>query len=74
MVGGLTPRQQDVAALVACGLSNKQIARRSGITVGTVKDHVHAILRATGCRSRAELIVRVHGGQASVAQAAEPSI
>src|SRR5690348_12837993 len=37
----LTPREGEVAALVAAGLANKQIAARLGIRLATVKDHVH---------------------------------
>lgn len=48
----LTPRERQVAALVADGLSNKQIARRLQITVGTVKHYVHQILEKTGLRGR----------------------
>ncbi len=48
----LTPREREVAALVADGLSNKQIARKLQITVGTVKHYVHQILEKTGLRSR----------------------
>jgi DNA-binding CsgD family transcriptional regulator len=49
----LSPRERDVAALVADGLSNKQIARRLGLTVGSVKDHVHRILTKTKLTNRA---------------------
>jgi DNA-binding NarL/FixJ family response regulator len=48
----LTPRERDVAALIAEGLSNKQIARRLAITVGTVKHYVHQILEKTGLPGR----------------------
>src|SRR5262245_38165045 len=43
-LAGLSPRENDVAALVAAGLSNKQIARRLSLSLATVKDHVHRIL------------------------------
>jgi DNA-binding NarL/FixJ family response regulator len=39
----LSPRQREVFALLAEGLSNKMIARRLGITEGTVKTHVATI-------------------------------
>ena len=48
----LTLREREVAALVADGLSNKQIAARMRITVGTVKHYVHQILEKTGLVSR----------------------
>ena len=48
----LTPREREVAALIAQGLSNKQIALRLQITVGTVKHYVHQILDKTSLLSR----------------------
>jgi DNA-binding CsgD family transcriptional regulator len=50
---GLTPRERQVAQLLAAGLANKVIARDLCVTLGTVKDHVHRILAKTGHRSRA---------------------
>jgi DNA-binding CsgD family transcriptional regulator len=41
----LSPRELDVASLVAGGLSNKEIARALGITEGTVKVHMNKLLR-----------------------------
>jgi DNA-binding NarL/FixJ family response regulator len=40
----LTDREDEVARMVAEGLSNKQIARELSISPATVKNHVHAIL------------------------------
>ncbi len=48
----LTRREREVAVLIADGLSNKQIARRLRITVGTVKHYVHQILEKTGLPGR----------------------
>jgi two-component system nitrate/nitrite response regulator NarL len=39
----LTPREKQIAILVADGLSNKTIARRFDLTEGTVKVHLHNI-------------------------------
>jgi DNA-binding NarL/FixJ family response regulator len=55
MLAGLSQRESDVAALVAGGLANKQIATRLGISTGTVKHHVHRILAKTGLPSRAAI-------------------
>lgn len=40
----LTRRQNEVARFVQQGLSNKEIARKLGISPATVKNHVHTIL------------------------------
>jgi predicted ATPase/class 3 adenylate cyclase/DNA-binding CsgD family transcriptional regulator len=51
----LTARQQEVAALVARGLTNKQIAHRLGISRFTAETHVRNILQRLGAASRAEI-------------------
>lgn len=51
---GLSPRQRDVLKCIAVGMSNQEIARSLGISPGTVKLHIHAILRLTGARNRTE--------------------
>jgi DNA-binding NarL/FixJ family response regulator len=48
----LTPREQEVLDLIGKDLSNRQIAQRLVIEVGTVKNHVHSILRKLDVRSR----------------------
>jgi two-component system nitrate/nitrite response regulator NarP len=55
----LTPRQYQVAILVARGLSNKEVARELRLVVGTVKLYVHTIFRKLGVKSRFEVIVMV---------------
>jgi DNA-binding NarL/FixJ family response regulator len=52
----LTARQRQVAERVVAGHSNKQIARDLNISLGTVKDHVHAILNQLDYSSRTQLI------------------
>jgi two-component system, NarL family, nitrate/nitrite response regulator NarL len=56
----LNPRERAVALLIAGGLSNKDIARELGLSLGTVKVHVHNILQKLGETSRNSLIIR-HG-------------
>jgi DNA-binding NarL/FixJ family response regulator len=56
---GLTPRELQVAALVAAGLTNKEIARQLGITLGTVKYYVHQILEKTELPSRVAIATRL---------------
>jgi two-component system nitrate/nitrite response regulator NarL len=53
----LTPRESEILVLLAEGLSNKAIARNLGISDGTVKLHVKAILRKLGVHSRVEAAV-----------------
>jgi DNA-binding NarL/FixJ family response regulator len=62
---GLSRREVQVCALVADGLSNKQIASRLFITLATVKDHVHKILRKTGAPNRAALAVAYQEARAA---------
>jgi two-component system nitrate/nitrite response regulator NarL len=53
----LTPREREILCLLAEGQSNKVIARNLGISDGTVKLHVKAILRKLGVHSRVEAAV-----------------
>lgn len=54
----LSPREREVAGLVAVGLRNRDIAVALGISLGTVKDHVHRILAKSGLDSRAGIAAR----------------
>jgi non-specific serine/threonine protein kinase len=53
--GRLTPRQQEVAALVADGLTDRQIAARLVVSPRTAEYHVEQILTRLGFRSRTEI-------------------
>lgn len=53
----LTPREMEILCLLAEGQSNKVIARNLGISDGTVKLHVKAILRKLDVHSRVEAAV-----------------
>jgi DNA-binding CsgD family transcriptional regulator len=57
---GLTPRQLDVVALLASGMSNQEIAGRLWISVHTVAGHVTSVMRIIGARNRAELVARCY--------------
>ncbi|MDQ3726149.1 MAG: PAS domain-containing protein [Actinomycetota bacterium] len=54
----LTPRQIEILALVAEGLSNAEIANRLFLGESTVKWHVRKILRALGVANRAQAVAR----------------
>jgi len=53
----LTPRESEILILIADGQSNKLIARNLGISDGTVKLHVKAVLRKLEVHSRVEAAV-----------------
>jgi two-component system, NarL family, nitrate/nitrite response regulator NarL len=53
----LTPRESEILCHLAAGQSNKVIANHLGITEGTVKLHVKAILRKLNVQSRVEAAV-----------------
>ena len=59
----LTRREHEIAALIAEGLLNKQIARLLSIEQATVKNHVHNILTKLGASRRDEvaMLLRIHG-------------
>ncbi|TDE84847.1 response regulator transcription factor [Deinococcus sp. S9] len=54
----LTPRERDVLALLAAGLSNKRAARELGVSESTVKFHVQAVYSKLGVQSRAAAVTR----------------
>ena len=55
--GELTPREGEILGLMAEGQGNKLIARNLGISDGTVKLHVKAVLRKLSVHSRVEAAV-----------------
>jgi DNA-binding CsgD family transcriptional regulator len=55
----LTARQTDVLTLLREGRSTKEIARRLGLAVPTVKTHLAALYRQLGARNRVEAVMRV---------------
>jgi two-component system nitrate/nitrite response regulator NarL len=54
----LTARELEVAALLADGMTNKEIARGLSIEVATVKNHVHHILEKLGVHRRRDVRAR----------------
>jgi predicted ATPase/DNA-binding SARP family transcriptional activator/DNA-binding CsgD family transcriptional regulator len=54
-MGDLTPREQEVALLVARGLTNRQISRELGISERTAGNHVAKILKKLGLHSRTQI-------------------
>jgi DNA-binding NarL/FixJ family response regulator len=62
-VARLTERERDVLVLVAHGLSNADIGARAHLSIGTVKDHVSAVLAKleVGSRVQAALLAQRAG-------------
>jgi two-component system nitrate/nitrite response regulator NarL len=56
--GLLTPRELEVLAALAEGLTNKAIARRLNISLHTVKFHVESLFRKLGARTRTEAVAK----------------
>jgi DNA-binding NarL/FixJ family response regulator len=54
---GLTPRESQVLSHVAFGLSNDEIARSLEISIETVKEHVHNLLRKLAVNDRTQAAV-----------------
>lgn len=53
---GLTPREVEVLALIAEGLSNAQICARLVVSQATVKTHINRIFAKIGARDRAQAV------------------
>lgn len=51
-----TRREQEIIALIAEGLTNREIGIVLGVSRETIKQHVTNALTRSGCRSRSELV------------------
>ncbi|AHY48027.1 Bacterial regulatory protein, luxR family [Rubrobacter radiotolerans] len=56
---GLTPREEEIAGLVARGLSTRQISRTLFISEHTVQNHLRGVFEKVGVHSRRELVKRL---------------
>ena len=64
-VDGLTETECRIAALVAQGHTNRQVARAMFVTENTVQTHIRHIFQKLGLRSRTQLAVRLLSTPAS---------
>jgi len=53
---GLTPRERQVATLVAKGFDDREIGENLGIDQGTAKNHVKKIYKKLQVHTRAKLV------------------
>lgn len=65
----LTNAERRVAALVATGRTNREVAAQLFTTVATVEAHLTRIYRKAGVRSRTELARRIADGRLEIAEA-----
>jgi DNA-binding CsgD family transcriptional regulator len=72
-VDGLTETERRIAALVAQGHTNREVASAMFVTENTVQTHVRHIFQKLGVRSRTELAARLVPAPPSTAAAARPS-
>jgi DNA-binding NarL/FixJ family response regulator len=55
--GQLSPREREVAGLVARGMTNAEIARSLGLSASTVKHYVESAMRKAGVTNRVALAI-----------------
>ena len=54
---GLTPREAEVVALIAQGLSNTEIAERAFVSPNTIKSYIRSAYRKMGVESRTQAVI-----------------
>jgi DNA-binding NarL/FixJ family response regulator len=54
----LSPKQRAVVTCLAYGMTNQQTARRCGMALQTVKNHVSRLREATGAPDRTVIVLR----------------
>ena len=53
----VTKREIEALALIGIGLDNREVARKLGVSVNTVRNHVYNIMQKFGANSRAHAII-----------------
>lgn len=62
----ITKREREITALIAEGLSNKEIAQRLNLATYTVKSHVHNILEKLALHSRLQIAAHARKGRSPI--------
>jgi len=62
---GLSPREKEIVALLAKGHLYKEIASQLGISVETVRTHIHNTYEKLHVRSRTEAVMKIYGRMTS---------
>ena len=73
-IAELTSRERAVLGLLASGMPNKVIAHRLGMSLSTVKAHVHHIIRKLQVGNRTEVALLTRRMHADMAEAAKVSV
>ena len=55
---GLAPREREVLNLLACGFVYKEIADQLGISLSTVRAHLHTVYEKLNVQSRTQAVVK----------------
>lgn len=63
----LTPREEEIAGMVARGFKNREIAARMAISEATVKAHLTQVFRKLDLRGRTRLAIRYHESERDLA-------
>lgn len=58
---GLSQREREIVALLAKGFLYKEIAAQLGVSVETVRTHIHNIYEKLHVRSRTEAVMKLYG-------------
>ena len=56
----MTPREREVIALIAAGMSNKEIAKRLNVATDTVKSHVRNVMDKLALHTRLQIAAYAH--------------
>lgn len=62
----LSPREREIAYLVACGYSRKECARLCALSPNTVSEYIKSLYRKLGINNRAELAALAHSSPVSL--------